>query len=964
MSVVQLRGTHKVKKFIPARQRKFVAFAFVMSFATIGGIIALFLTNAASLTIDPSVPSPTNVQAYGDDRNVIVTWNGVNSSSIVGYYLRWKKVGASNWEGVKQTTHTVTQLQPLDNNQQYEIEVHSVRGTYSVYENGSLDGFWPAEPNRRSRFARADGHVSQPARATATTSSARVDAMRQRLTGFFDDFNVPSNPVDELKWNMAASGCTSPGNVGSFINTQFHTHNMVKSGWCDRAGVIMRPRAIFNTTGATESNPAQIEFDMDGITNPERDLWYMDIVPIDARTDNLTLDQTSHDGDYSFPMNMIRLNQGASTASLQYFPAGNPGGAQQLTMLNNTTCQAPEAPTDWPGPDVSAFWDCKMNTRTTTEFSPLPQQSQSIMPVANVRRHWVIQITPTRMRIFVDGYKIGDTALPAAFASKRQFVLHNTVFSYNTGKAYDTTKAFPSTAMYHWDNFGFTGPASSEIVHNYIEGGPNGNTPGIGRSLGTGQIPYEQRTTNIKVPDEIGNIVGGRARLMFSIQNFGFQSYSYTPGEHIIFNGKRYDFADQANFMPGYAARSVIANPISPANAVIYIDRADIRRGDNMVTFNIGGGIMNVHLELPYARTDTNRPSYTQPINIYGQTLSNLVEPPMTNCDSYNYVEQDLDLPYLGSKANLTVGTCAYLTHLVQHNPGSTGSQTPLPNPDTTLPTVLLTAPANNTTASSGSFTASANAADNVGVGKVDFYLGGQIQSSDTSSPYSATISTSGLAPGTYAVFAQAFDTTNNMTQSSSVNIVIPQPADTTRPTVSLTAPANNASVTSGSTLTVSANASDAGGIARVDFYIDNELKASDTSSLYSQSVVMTGINPGNHTVFARAYDAAGNTQDSASVTFTIPTPPPTSCPAGQTGTPPNCTVPELTPTPDPVPTPNPAPGKTGDLNGDGRVNFTDLRILLGNYNKSVTANTSGDLNGDSRVNFTDLRILLGNYGK
>jgi len=61
-----------------------------------------------------------------------------------------------------------------------------------------------------------------------------------------------------------------------------------------------------------------------------------------------------------------------------------------------------------------------------------------------------------------------------------------------------------------------------------------------------------------------------------------------------------------------------------------------------------------------------------------------------------------------------------------------------------------------------------------------------------------------------------------------------PPPADTTAPTVSLSAPANGATV-SGASVNVSANASDNVGVAGVQFKLDGaNLGAEDTASPYS----------------------------------------------------------------------------------------------------------------------------------
>lgn len=53
-----------------------------------------------------------------------------------------------------------------------------------------------------------------------------------------------------------------------------------------------------------------------------------------------------------------------------------------------------------------------------------------------------------------------------------------------------------------------------------------------------------------------------------------------------------------------------------------------------------------------------------------------------------------------------------------------------------------------------------------------------------------------------------------------------------------------------------------------------------------------------------------------------------------------------------------------GDANGDHRVDFVDLNIVLSNYGAmGPAAATPGDLNADGRVDFVDLNIVLSNYG-
>ncbi len=51
------------------------------------------------------------------------------------------------------------------------------------------------------------------------------------------------------------------------------------------------------------------------------------------------------------------------------------------------------------------------------------------------------------------------------------------------------------------------------------------------------------------------------------------------------------------------------------------------------------------------------------------------------------------------------------------------------------------------------------------------------------------------------------------------------------------------------------------------------------------------------------------------------------------------------------------------DLNGDNVTDFSDLNILLGNYNQAG-ANLPGDIDGDGDVDFSDLNTLLGVYNQ
>ncbi len=102
-------------------------------------------------------------------------------------------------------------------------------------------------------------------------------------------------------------------------------------------------------------------------------------------------------------------------------------------------------------------------------------------------------------------------------------------------------------------------------------------------------------------------------------------------------------------------------------------------------------------------------------------------------------------------------------------------------------------------------------------------------------------------------------------------------PADTTAPSVSISSPANGATV-SGS-VPVAVSASDTGsGVARVEVRADGMLVGTDTSAPYTATWNATGAAAGAHTITATAVDVAGNSA-SASVQVNVPAPPDTTAP-------------------------------------------------------------------------------------
>ncbi|PKM79704.1 MAG: hypothetical protein CVU89_17015, partial [Firmicutes bacterium HGW-Firmicutes-14] len=92
---------------------------------------------------------------------------------------------------------------------------------------------------------------------------------------------------------------------------------------------------------------------------------------------------------------------------------------------------------------------------------------------------------------------------------------------------------------------------------------------------------------------------------------------------------------------------------------------------------------------------------------------------------------------------------------------------------------------------------------------------------------------------------------------------------DITSPVVSITSPANNSTVSpSGETVTVTADAGDAVGVVKVEFYVDG---AKVGESVYAPYEYAWQSVAGTHTLTAKAYDAAGNVGTSAGISIKVP---------------------------------------------------------------------------------------------
>ncbi|MFZ6012439.1 MAG: glycosyl hydrolase family 18 protein [Bacteroidota bacterium] len=181
------------------------------------------------------------------------------------------------------------------------------------------------------------------------------------------------------------------------------------------------------------------------------------------------------------------------------------------------------------------------------------------------------------------------------------------------------------------------------------------------------------------------------------------------------------------------------------------------------------------------------------------------------------------------------------------------------------LPIVSITAPANGTIVPTGSnVTVNATASDAGGsISKVEFLLDGTKVGEDLSSPYSFIINN--IAAGAHSISARAIDNANN-TATASVNITA---GTNSAPTTSIQSPANGASFSTGSNITINASASDSDGtITKVEFFQGSTKLGEDTSSPYSYT--WNNVAAGSYSLTVKATDNGGASTTSAAVNITV----------------------------------------------------------------------------------------------
>ena len=183
-----------------------------------------------------------------------------------------------------------------------------------------------------------------------------------------------------------------------------------------------------------------------------------------------------------------------------------------------------------------------------------------------------------------------------------------------------------------------------------------------------------------------------------------------------------------------------------------------------------------------------------------------------------------------------------------------------------TAPTVSITSPTNGASFSAPAVVPITATADDPGGGvtNVSFFDGTTFLGETNNTPYTVTAN---LAAGGHALTAVAQDNLGLSTTSSVVNVTVGT-AGNIPPTVTITNPVNNATLSSSASLTIRASAEDTdGGVTNVQFFDGDLSLGNDVDSPYS---VSARLSIGMHTLRAVAFDSIGATATSAPVTVTM----------------------------------------------------------------------------------------------
>ncbi len=485
-----------------------------------------------------SLKPPINLKTVPTDHTVVLNWEKAKSSTGKGFQVVWGPVESP--EANKQMTEYASmQIQPLENSKSYTAKVRSIDslGVASAY--------------------------SAPIAVKADPS--RVTAQKQ-ASNFFDDFNLPAGAVDEKKWNSGYSYCDVPALNGSFVNSQFHVHNMfTQFQKCYAATAASRARTpiVIN-----DNQTSFVEFDVDGMVGNQVEdggrIWYLYFSP--ERVDIVRWMDLARLDSFSvgYPAKMPMVVQRGKSVSISVIDAENKYQAVATGEIN--------------------------------DFDIVP----------NVRRRWRVEVGRQSMKVIVNGKVVVETTDPRVRMDKNVYHL------ISQPLVYDGTKGYAKSTFFHWDNVSLGGPKKAGvtdiITHNYV-------TAAGGNEATRHGVPV-----TIKLPDSTAG--ASSERLMFTLQMQGFQSFDWQVGDRLIFNGQEMALPEPVSGSDRVLDSDRLVDFFRPYPMTIDLPLGTLKTGDNVLEFRFVNHekrpvrALNIHTEVDFLAG--NAPAYTPPKAIFG----------------------------------------------------------------------------------------------------------------------------------------------------------------------------------------------------------------------------------------------------------------------------------------------------------------------------------------------------------
>jgi hypothetical protein len=213
--------------------------------------------------------------------------------------------------------------------------------------------------------------------------------------------------------------------------------------------------------------------------------------------------------------------------------------------------------------------------------------------------------------------------------------------------------------------------------------------------------------------------------------------------------------------------------------------------------------------------------------------------------------------------------------------PTAVPTATPVPA-TVSAPTVQLLAPGANASFVTGNqLTVQWTATDNSGIALSQVQLlvdNSVVQSTAGNGQTSLQASQQWQATsvGSHTISVIATDVQGNASAPASVTIYVTASSTTSSLAVYFTQPTGNIVVVTGQGVTINSTASGPNGVIRIELWVDGSLYTSTSSGVsggqspYSVSQGWSSTALGEHTIFVRAWDSAGNSANSGSLTIGV----------------------------------------------------------------------------------------------